>query len=125
LTSKDFFLNFVTKNLLNVCDKCGVTCGKDIDKFKANNLTKGESKIVKSPYICESPVNLECKVKDVLEYETHVVFCAEVVNVFADENYTDDKGLLKIPEGELVAYANGKYIETGKVLGAYGFTAKK
>ena len=45
----------------------GVKSGKDYDKFKEMHLTKEKAKHVKCPIIKESPVAVECKVKEIKE----------------------------------------------------------
>lgn len=42
--------------------------------------------------IGESPVNIECKVEQVLELGSHHMFLAKVVAVHADEAYMDERG---------------------------------
>ena len=44
------------------------------------------------PVIEESPVNIECKVTQVIELGSHDMFLAEVTAVLADEKYMDETG---------------------------------
>ena len=66
--SREFVINLVTKELVYATDYCGVRSGRDVDKFKEMNLTPYESVYVNAPSIKESPVNIECRVVDILEY---------------------------------------------------------
>ena len=75
----EFVVNLTTKDLCRATDYCGVKSGRDVDKFTDMNLTQCESKYVKAPSIAESPVNIECKVVNVLELGSHDMFIAEVV----------------------------------------------
>lgn len=43
----------------------GVKTGAKVDKFKEMKLTKEKLNFVKSPGIKESPVSIECKVKEI------------------------------------------------------------
>ena len=103
----------------------GVKSGKDIDKFKSMNLTKEKSNFVKCPSIKESPVSIECKVKEIKELGSHHMFMAEVLSINATEKFIDDKGAFDITKCDLVAYANGKYFELGKQIGKFGFSVQK
>ena len=76
----EFVVNLVTKELLPVCDGCGVVSGRSVDKFDKFSLTKEASEKVRAPRIAESPVALECVVKNTVELGTHVMFVAEIVN---------------------------------------------
>lgn len=120
----EFVVNLVTKSLAKVCDKCGVTSGRDIDKFKEFNLNKEKSEKVKAPRIAESPVSLECVVKNKIEMNTHVMFIAEIVNVAVDENYSNGVSY-RIPDNELVAYVQSRYVAVGDTIGTFGFSVKK
>ena len=41
------------------------------------------------------------------------------------EKYVSDNKRLFIPDGDLVAYVQNRYVATGETLGTYGFSAKK
>ncbi len=63
--SREFVINLTTEKLAYATDWCGVKSGKDVDKFKEMKLTKEKAKFVKCPLIKESPVSVECKVKEI------------------------------------------------------------
>ena len=63
--TKEFVINLTTKDLTYATDWCGVKSGKDVDKFKEMNLTKENANFVKCPMIKESPISIECKVKEI------------------------------------------------------------
>ena len=90
--TKEFVVNLTTKQLCRATDYCGVRSGRDVDKFKEMHLTPQPSEKVKAPGIAESPVNIECRVTQVLELGTHDMFLAEVVAVRVDDDYMDEKG---------------------------------
>lgn len=87
--TKEFVVNLVTSDLAYATDYCGVKSGRDVDKFKEMNLHKSISKVVKAPGIEESPVNIECCVKEIKELGSHHMFIAEVVSVNIDDKYMD------------------------------------
>ena len=121
----EFVVNLTTKDLLQATDYCGVKSGRDEDKFAAMKLTKGEAEKVNVPIIMESPVNIECRVKQVLELGTHDMFVAEVVNVQISDEYMDETGAFHLNDAELLAYSHGQYYELGKKLGTFGFSVRK
>ena len=77
------------------------------------NLTKEKCNFVKCPSIKESPVSIECRVKEIKELGSHNMFMAEVLSINANEEFIDEKGAFDISKCNLVAYANGKYFELG------------
>jgi len=121
----EFVINLTTKNLVKATDWCGVKTGAKVDKFKEMKLHKEKANFVKCPMIKESPVSVECKVKEIKELGSHTMFIAEVVAINVDEKYIDKKGAFDITKCDLMAYANGNYLAMGKKLGKFGFSVKK
>ena len=121
--SGEFVVNLVTKTLLKACDDCGIHSGKNIDKFEKWNLTKGFNTL-KTPYIKESPVNIECKITDKIELGSHIMFIADIVSLIADESVMTD-GKIDLKKFDLVCYCGGGYYSLGERLGNYGFMATK
>ena len=99
--------------------------GRDVDKFQEMHLTPQPSEKVKAPGIAESPVNIECRVTQVLELGTHDMFLAEVVAVRVDDNYMDEKGRFDLNAADLVTYSHGEYFTLGKKLGTFGYSVAK
>lgn len=123
--SGEFVVNLTTKELAGATDYCGVRSGRDQDKFTAMHLTKGKGEKVGAPIIMESPVNIECKVKQVLELGSHDMFLAEVVNVQVSEEYMDEKGSFHLNDADLLAYSHGEYYSLGEKLGNFGYSVRK
>jgi flavin reductase (DIM6/NTAB) family NADH-FMN oxidoreductase RutF len=122
----DFVINLTTKSLAFATDWCGVKSGKKHNKFAEMKLTPVPASKVKAPMIKESPVNIECVVKDIKELGSHHMFISEVVAVSADEDYIDEKtGLFKLNESVPICYSHGKYYETGNLIGKFGFSVEK
>ena len=103
----EFVINLTTNDLTFATDYCGVKSGKDVDKFKEMNLTPSKSKTISAPGISESPVSLECKVKQVLELGSHDMFLAEVTAVSVDPKYMDEIGKFHLNDIGLTAYSHG------------------
>ena len=122
---KEFVVNLVTSNLTYACDFCGVRSGKDHDKFKELNLTPIDSKYVKSPSILESPVNIECKVKEIIPLGSHHMIMADILGVTVDKKYMDDNGRFKFEDANPIAYSHGEYYTLGEYVGKFGYSVKK
>ena len=121
----EFVINLVTRDMAFACDWCGVKSGKDVDKFSEMKLHEYYSEFVKAPAIKESPVNIYCKVKQVLELGSHDMFVAQVVGVTVSEKYMDENGRFDLDATELIAYSHGSYFELGKKLGSFGYSVRK
>lgn len=123
--TKEFVINLTTEELARAADYCGVRSGKDVDKFKETRLTRESADIVRAPMIEESPVSIECKVREIRELGSHHMFLAEVVAVHADEAYMDEKGRFDLNRAHPIVYSHGEYLGVGKRLGTFGFSVKK
>ena len=123
--SGEFVINLTTENLAYATDWCGVKTGAQVDKFKEMNLTKEPAKFVKCPMIKESPVSIECKVKEIKELGSHNMFIADVLAINADEKYIDEKGAFDISKCDLISYSNGGYYTQGKKIGKFGYSVQK
>ena len=84
--SGEFVVNLPTESLVRAIDWCGVKSGRDVDKFAAMHLTAAPAAKVGTVLVEESPVNLECKVTQVIPLGSHDLFLAECVAVDVDDN---------------------------------------
>lgn len=123
--SGEFVVNLVNRELTFATDFCGVRSGRDVDKFEEMKLTPLPSKYIQAPGIAESPVNIECKVTEVIELGSHDMFLAEVVGVTIDDTYMDENGKFHLNKAGLVAYSHGEYFELGEKLGKFGYSVQK
>ena len=121
----EFVINLVSAELTKKADYCGIYTGKKADKFAKCGFTKLEAKEVKCPIIAESPMALECKVKEIIHLGTHDMFLAEIVATDVDEALLDKDGKLCMDRAHLTAYAHGEYFEMGKKIGKFGFSTAK
>ena len=121
----EFVINLTTKDLVRQTDWCGVKTGAKVDKFKEMKLHKEKANFVKCPMIKESPVSIECKVREIKELGSHHMFVADVLSINADKKYIYSKGTFDISKCDLIAYANGKYFTLGKQVGKFGFSVQK
>ncbi len=122
----EFVVNLTTEKLAYAADWCGVRSGRDVDKWKELNLTKGKAeKLDHAPVILESPVNIECRVTEVKELGTHHMFLAEVMAVQVDERYMKKSGTFELNSAGLLAYSHGEYRSLGDRIGRFGWSVKK
>lgn len=124
----EFVMCLTNRALTRATDYCGIYSGAKVDKFDLPgqlHLTQEDAKMVKAPCIRESPVCLECKVKQVLELGTHDMFLAEVVSTDIDDSLLDENGRLDLQRADLIAYSHGEYYTLGKKVGKFGFTSLK
>lgn len=121
----EFVVNLVTRDLVFATDYCGVKSGRDTDKFKEMKLTPLPSQHISAPGIAESPLNLECRVKQVIELGSHDMFVAEILGVTVDDRYMDEKGTFHLNGAKLVSYSHGTYFELGEKIGTFGYSVRK
>ena len=123
--SGEFAVNLVTKKLTPACDFCGVKSGADLDKFKETGLTQEPSVKIEAPGIAESPVIIECRVKDIIPLGSHDMFLGQVLAVTVDKSLMDEKGRLDIEKAGMVAYSHGQYFALGEYVGKFGYSVEK
>ena len=121
-----FVINLTTRSLARATDWCGVRSGRDFDKFREMGLTPLPAAEVAAPLVAESPVNIECRVKQVLPLGSHDLFLAEVVHVQVDEELIDPAtGKFCLEKAEPIVYSHGAYFALGDALGYFGWSVRK
>lgn len=121
----EFVINLTTEKLAYATDYCGVVSGRNEDKFKKTNLTPIKADIVKAPMIEESPVNIECAVKEIRNLGSHDMFIAQVAAVHADEKYMDGKNKFHLEDAHPIVYSHGVYMALGKKIGTFGYSVRR
>lgn len=125
-SSKEFVINLCTEELASATDYCGVKSGRDVNKFKEQKLTAIPAEIVRCPMIDEAPVNLECKVTQIIELPSHDMFLAEIVKVHADKKIISQSGKILLEDAQLICYNHGEYFGIKrKPLGKFGYSIMK
>lgn len=122
----EFVINLTTKDMAFATDWCGVRSGKDYNKFQEMKLTPGKAAMVQAPLIEESPLCIECRVKEIVALGSHHMFIADVVNVKADDKYLNSEtGKFELAQSNLLVYAHGGYYELGEKIGKFGWSVEK
>ena len=124
--SMEFVVNLPSSDLVKKVDYCGVRSGKKNDKITEMGFTLKESQKVSAPYIDECPVNIECKVKNIIPLGTHDMFIAEVVASHVNEDLLDEKGKIHFENANMMSYCHGEYFPLAKKpIGSFGFSVMK
>ncbi|MGL5932911.1 MAG: flavin reductase family protein [Cetobacterium sp.] len=124
--SMEFTVNLPNTFQVRETDYCGVISGRDIDKIKHLGLTSKPGHHVTSPYIEDFPINIECKVKQIIPLGTHDLFLAEVVGSHINKNIIDEKGKIHFEWANLINYCHGEYFPMSKKpIGQFGFSVAK
>lgn len=122
----EFVINLTTKELTYATDWCGVRSGRDVDKFASMKLTAAPAETLEyAPIIAESPLSLECRVKERMELGSHHMFLAEVTAVQVSEKYMNENGKFELNGTGLVTYSHGEYFLLGEKIGKFGYSVKK
>ncbi len=121
----EYAINLTNQDLAYITDWCGCKTGAKVDKFRDMKLTKQKANYIKCPLIQQSPVSIECKVKEIKELGSHHVFISNILSIDAEEKYIDSKGAFDISKCDLITYSNGHYYSLGKKIGKFGYSVKK
>ena len=122
----EFTINLTTRKLAYATDWAGVRSGKEYDKWEMLGLTPEKGVKVSCPSIKESPLSIECRVKQIISLGTHDMFIADVLGVNADEEYIDpETGKFDLQKADLIAYSHGAYYTLGEYIGKFGYSVQK
>lgn len=122
----EFVINLTTKSLARATDWCGVRSGRDYNKFEEMGLTVESAAVVAAPVVAESPVSIECRVREVIALGSHDMFLADVVNVLVDEQYVNPQtGKLELEQADMITYCHGEYFQLGQAIGHFGWSVRK
>lgn len=116
-----FTVNLPVQKILRQVDLCGVISGRDGDKFERAGLTPLPSTVVEAPIVAECPINLECKVLQIVPLGVHEMFIGEIVARHADISLVHN-GRIAFQRLPLIAYVNREYWSLGERIGTYGFS---
>ncbi|MCM1109223.1 MAG: flavin reductase family protein [Clostridium sp.] len=122
----EFVINLTTEDMARATDWCGVRSGRDYNKFHETGLTPAPAKAVQAPVIAESPLCIECRVKEIMPLGSHEVFITDVVNVQADDRYMDPAtGRWSLDAASPLVYLHGAYYGLGEKIGKFGWSVEK
>ena len=119
LEQKAFTISIPSASYVKEADNFGMVSGRDEDKFAATGLTPVKSALVNAPYVQEFPLILECKLLHTFELGLHIQFIGEILDVKADDEVLDDKGVPDVEKIKPLCFApEGRAYHTiGEYLG--------
>jgi flavin reductase (DIM6/NTAB) family NADH-FMN oxidoreductase RutF len=123
--SGEFVINIPSVSQVKIVDYCGVVSGRNTNKFLDTNLTPIPASYVKAPLISECPVNIECKVKEVMFLGSHDVFISEILAIHFNEDVLDSKQHPDLSKIQSYAYCLGEYWSVNDKIGSYGYSNKQ
>lgn len=121
----EFTVNLTTAAMARATDYCGVKSGRDTDKWAGSGLHPVPGVGVACPAVEESPISIECRLRQIIPLGSHDMFLAEVVDVLADERYMDADGRFDLAKAGLMNYSHGHYYCQGRPLGHFGFSVRR
>lgn len=124
--SGEFVLNLCTESLAKAADYCGMKTGSKVNKFKEMNLTPVKGLKVSAPCILESPVSIECKVRQIIKLGSHDMFIADILQVHVNEDLLKENSYgIDLSLANLVCYFGGSYYKVGSEIGKQGFSIRE
>lgn len=92
--SKEFVINVVTEDLAEAMVQTSRSYPPDVDEFNECGLTPIQADRVRAPLLAESPINMECRLLQVLEFgrepRKNEFIIAEVVKVHIKDEFMVD-----------------------------------
>lgn len=113
LETKEVVINAVNYKIVHQMAVASVEFPKGVDEFKKSGLTPIPSDFVKPFRVKESPIQIECKVKEVITLGTeggagHLVIC-EVLRMHISEEIIDEKGRIDPHKADLMGRLGRSY----------------
>jgi flavin reductase (DIM6/NTAB) family NADH-FMN oxidoreductase RutF len=110
-----FSVNIPSVAMATEADYCGIVSGARIDKNDACGFEIFYGKLGSAPMIGQCPLNVECKVKHMLELDSHTLVIGEIIEThISDDCLTDDQpDITKIKPFIYAAGPTPSYYEVG------------
>ncbi len=120
----EFVINLCGQEMLAALDYCGVRSGRNEDKLAACGLRAlpPAGGLSFAPPLDGAPLQLCCRVQQVVPLGSHDLFMARIVSVQVRGDLMDEKGSIDLVKASLVAYSHGVYHALGDALGFFGFS---
>jgi len=94
--TREFVINIVVESITEAMNNTAAEYPEDIDEFEIAGLTPAPSTMIKPPRVLESPVNLECRLNQIItigqgETESGLVLAEVIAMHLDDEIITDNR----------------------------------
>lgn len=111
--TKEVVINVVNYDMVHQASLSSTEYPEGVNEFKKAGLTMLESDMVKPFRVAESPIQLECKVNEIVALGSeggagNLVIC-EVVKIHMEDDILDEEGFINQEKLDLVARAGGNY----------------
>ena len=118
LETREVVINMVSFDMVHQTSLSSTEYPEGVNEFEKAGFTMLKSDIVKPFRVAESPVQMECKVNDIIELGIeggagNLVIC-EVVKFHIDEDILNEDGSINQEKLDLVARAGGSYYSRAK-----------
>jgi flavin reductase (DIM6/NTAB) family NADH-FMN oxidoreductase RutF len=118
IATKEVVVNIVNYDMVQQMSLASTAYAKGVNEFKKAGFTMLNSEKIKPFRVAESPVQFECKVKEVVALGNeggagNMIIC-EVVKLHIQEEILDDEGRIDQHKIDLVARAGGSYYSRAK-----------
>lgn len=85
-----FSVNIPSSSMVKITDYCGLVSGKKVDKGRLFDTFYGV--LETAPMVRECPVNMECRLVETVDMDSHDIFIGEIVETWCDsEVVTEEK----------------------------------
>jgi flavin reductase (DIM6/NTAB) family NADH-FMN oxidoreductase RutF len=102
-----FVVNLMPASLAVEADYCGLKSGREEDKLMVAGLTPVPALKVAAPLIDESPLNVECVLRDEVELGEYRLLLGEIVEIHAAEKAFDESGTMDARAFDPLVYLGG------------------
>jgi flavin reductase (DIM6/NTAB) family NADH-FMN oxidoreductase RutF len=85
---KTFSVCLPSEDMVELTDYCGIVSGKQADKSEVFDLFYGELKT--APMIKDCPLNMECKLVEIVESGSNEIFIGEIIGIYTEERFLTD-----------------------------------
>jgi len=113
----EFVVNFVTSEMRSIARACGSYSGKEINKLNICDLQLSPARTVEAPIIEECPLNIECRVIDILKLGDLNLFVSEIQVLEVAESLSDGRNGVLVEKLDLLFYAFGETFARGPMVG--------
>ncbi len=117
-STKEVVVNMVNFDIVQQMSLSSTEYSKDVNEFEKAGFTMVASEKVKPFRVSESPIQMECKVNDIIELGEeggagNLIIC-EVLKLHIHEKYLDENGNIDQFKLDLVSRAGGNYYSRAK-----------
>jgi len=123
--TKQFGVAISGSKYIREVDICGTTHGDKVDKFSLTGFEKMDASIIDVPLIKQCPINMECKLEDIIPFKSHDMFIGKIEATHLDDGFADENGEPDFKKINILCYANGDYWDLGTKLKKLYFTKTK